>query len=124
MRLRRLEILQWTGLLAGALVWTAQHVIGYGVTVAVCGPGNAQFGISNDVWQASLMAAAAVVILGAQAAALTVLLATRSSSYEAEPPPGRIRFFAIAAIVANTIFLMIVLLDGFAAIFNVECRQS
>ncbi|HEY5662062.1 MAG TPA: hypothetical protein VIR59_14860 [Gaiellaceae bacterium] len=121
---RRLEILQWTGLLAGGLVWAAQHVVGYGITEAACGAGSPQFGISNDVWQASLMAAAAVVILAAQAAAVTVLLATRSSSYETEPPPGRIRFFAIAAIVANTIFLMIVLLDGFASIFNVECRQS
>jgi hypothetical protein len=124
MRRKRLEILQWTGLLAGALVWTAQHVIGYGVTEAVCGPGNAQFGISNDVWQASLMAVAAVVILGAEAAALTVFVETRSLSYESEPAPGRIRFFAIAAMVANVIFLLIVLLDGFAAIFSVECRGS
>jgi hypothetical protein len=124
MRRRRLEILQWTGLLAGGLVWAAQHVIGYGVTEAVCGPGNAQFGITNDVWQASLMAAAVIVILGAEAAALTVFVATRSSSYESEPPPGRIRFFAIAAMAANAIFLLIVLLDGFAAIFSVECRGS
>lgn len=121
---RRLEILQWVGLLAGGLVWTAQHVVGYGVTEAACGVGSAQFGISHDVWQASLMAVAVVVILGAEAAALAVFLATRSSSYEAEPPQGRIRFFAIAAMTANAIFLMIVLLDGFAAIFNVECRQS
>lgn len=124
MRLRRLEILQWAGLLVGGLVWAAQHVVGYGVTEAVCGPGQTRFGISNDVWQASLMAAAAVVILGAQAAAVAVLFATRPSSYESEPPPGRIRFFAIAATVANAIFLMIVLLDGFASIFSVECRGS
>ena len=124
MRRRRLEILQWTGLLAGALVWAAQHVVGYGVTEAVCGPGNPQFDINNDVWQASLMAAAVIVILAAEAAAVTVFVATSSSSYESEPPPGRIRFFAIAAMAANAIFLMIVLLDGFAAIFSVECRGS
>jgi hypothetical protein len=99
-------------------------VIGYGVTEAVCGPGNAQFNINNDVWQASLMAAAVIVILGAEAAALTVFVATRSLSYESAPAPGRIRFFAIAAMAANAIFLMIVLLDGFAAIFSVECRGS
>ena len=49
---------------------------------------------------------------------------TRSLSYESEPAPGRIRFFAIAAMVANVIFLLIVLLDGFASIFSVECRGS
>jgi hypothetical protein len=124
MRLRRLEILQWTGLLAGGLVWAAQHVIGYGVTEAACGVGAPHFGITNDVWQASLMAAAVVLILGAEAAAVAVFLATRTASYESAPAIGRIRFFAIAAMVANVIFLLIVLLDGFAAIFSVECRQS
>ena len=124
MTLRRLEILQWTGLLAGGLVWAAQHVIGYGVTEAACGAGAARYGISNDVWQASLMAAALVLILGAEAAALAVFFATRPTSYESEPPPGRIRFFAIAAMAANALFLLIVLLDGFAAIFSVECRGS
>jgi hypothetical protein len=124
MRLRRLEVLQWLGLLLGALVWAAQHVVGYGVTEAQCSPGGAHFGISNDVWQASLMAAALLVILGAEAAALTVFFATRPTSYEAEPPPSRIRFFAIAAIVANAIFFMIVLLNGLGSIISVDCRQS
>lgn len=124
MRRRRLELLQWIGLLAGGLVWAAQHVIGYGVTEAACGVGAARYGISNDVWQASLMAVAAVVILGAEAAAVSVFFATRPSSYESAPLPGRIRFFAIAAMAANAIFLFIVLLDGFAAIFSVECRGS
>jgi hypothetical protein len=124
MRLRRLEILQWSGLLAGALVWAAQHVVGYGVTEAQCSPGGADFGISNDAWQASLMAVAALVILGAEAAALAVFFATRPTSYEGEPPPGRIRLFAIAAMVANAIFLVIVLLNGVGSIVSLDCRQS
>jgi hypothetical protein len=124
MSLRRLELLQWGGLLAGGLVWAAQHVVGYGITEAVCDPGGRPWGISHDVWQASLMAAAAVLILGAEAASVGVLLATRSSSYEDAPAQGRIRFFAIAAMAANAIFLMIVLLDGVAAIVNVECRKG
>jgi hypothetical protein len=124
MSLRRLEILQWLGLLAGALAWAAQHVVGYGVTEAQCSPGGMHFGISNDRWQVSLMAAAAVVILGAEAAAVAVVRATRPTSYEGGPPPGRIRFFAIAAMVANAIFLMIVLLNGVASILSVECRGS
>ena len=121
---RTLAILQWIGLLVGAGVWVGQHVVGFGVTQAACGAGGAHWGITNNVWQASLMGASVLAILGAEAAAVTVFVATRESSYEAEPPLSRIRFFAIAAMVANVIFLMIVLLDGVASISNVACRQA
>ena len=124
MSLRKLEILQWFGLLGGALVWTAQHVVGYGITEAECGAGGLHWAIQNDVWQGALMASAAAFVVAAELAAITVIVATRRSSYESPPPPGRVRFFAIAAAVANVIFLMIILLDGFAAILNVTCRQG
>jgi hypothetical protein len=124
MSLRKLEILQWFGLLAGALVWAAQHVIGYGITEAECGVGGLHWGVQNDVWQGALMAVSAALVVAAELAAITVIVATSSSSYESPPAPGRVRFFAIAAAVANVIFLMIILLDGFAAILNVTCRQG
>ena len=124
MSLRRLEILQWVGLLAGALVWTGQHVVGYGITEAECSRGGLHWGISNDVWQAALLAAAVVLVLGAELAAVTVVYATRSSSYENPPARGRIRFLAIAAVAANLIFLTIIILDGLAAIFDIACRQG
>jgi hypothetical protein len=124
MSLRKLEILQWFGLLGGALVWTAQHVVGYGITEAECGAGGLHWGIQNDVWQGALMAAAAAFVVAAELAAITVIAATRRASYESPPVPGRVRFFAIAAAAANVIFLMIILLDGFAAILNVTCRQG
>jgi len=122
--LRKLEILQWVGLLGGALVWAAQHVLGYGITEAECGAGGLHWGIQNDLWQGALMAAAAGCVVVAELAAITVIVATRRSSYESPPAPGRVRFFAIAAAAANVIFLMIILLDGFAAILNVTCRQG
>jgi hypothetical protein len=124
MSLRRLEILQWTGLLGGALIWAAQHVLGYGITEAECNGAGLGWGIHNTVWQGALFAAAAACVIAAEAAAVAVIVATRSGSYESPPAPGRIRFFAIAAAAANVIFLMIILLDGFAAIFNVTCRQG
>jgi hypothetical protein len=124
MTLRRLGILQWVGLLAGALIWAGQHVVGYGITEAECSAGGMRWGIGNDVWQAALMGASALAIVAAEAAAIAVVLRTRATSYESEPPPSRIRFFAIAAAAANVMFLMIVLLDGFASIFNVACRQG
>ena len=122
MTLRRLAVLQWLGLVLGAVVWFAQHVAGYGVTEASCD--SAGFSIDNDLWQTIVTVAAAALVLAAEAAAVAVLLRTRDTSYEAEPPESRIRFFAIAAAAANAIFLMIVLLDGLASIFNVTCRQA
>ena len=124
MSLRRLEILQWVGLLAGALVWTGQHVVGYGITEAECSRGGMHWGITNDVWQGVLLGAAALLVLAAEAAAVAVVYRTRESSYESPPASGRIRFFAIAAVAANLIFLTIMLLDGLAAIFNIACRQG
>jgi hypothetical protein len=125
MTVRRLEILQWLGLLLGGAVFAAQLVVGFGITQAECGSfAGGRFGITNDVWQGTLMAVSAALVLAAEAAAIAVFVGTRKTSYEGPPPPGRIRFLAIAAMAANVIFLMIVLLNGFAAIFAVTCRQA
>jgi hypothetical protein len=121
---RRLGTLQWVGLLAGAAIWAAQHIVGFGVTQAECGVGGRHWGISNDAWQGGLMGVAVACVLAAEAAALTVLRSTRETTYESEPPLSRIRFFAIAAVAANAIFVMIILLDGAASIFHVPCRQG
>jgi hypothetical protein len=122
--LRSLAVLQWFGLLAGAGAWAGQLVVGFGVTQAECGAAGSRFGIGNDVWQAALLGAGVLAILVAEAAAVTVFLRTRGTSYEEEPPVGRMRFFAIAAMAANLIFLMIVVLSGTASIANVTCRQA
>ncbi|MBV8079157.1 MAG: hypothetical protein JO186_02135 [Actinobacteria bacterium] len=124
MNRRRLEILQWAGLFAGGLVWATQHVLGFGITQAECSVGGQRWGISNDTWEGALMGAAALCVVGAWAASLMVLRATRATSYEDEPPLSRIRFFAIAAVTANALFLGMVLLDGFASIFDVTCNQA
>jgi hypothetical protein len=125
MSLRTLAALQWVGLLAGALVWASQFVIGFGVTQAVCGAGGSRWGIENDTWQAALMGTSALLVAAAGAAAVLVVLRTSDASYDQDGPPvGRIRFFAIAAVAANADFLMIVLLSGFGSIFNVACRQA
>ena len=119
MSLRTLAILSWVGLFAGALVWAGQHVVGFGIGHAKCG--GSGFGINVDAWQAALMIAAVLAIAAAEAAAIAAYVGTNYTSYEADPPASRIRFFAIAAIPANLIFLMIVLLDGVASIFARGC---
>ena len=124
MTLRRLGILQWLGLLLGALVWASQHVLGFGITQAECGAGGSHWGIANDVWEGALLGASACAILAAEAAAITVFLRTRDTSYDGPPPAGRLRFFAICAMPVNAVVLMIVLLDGIGSIVLEVCRGS
>jgi hypothetical protein len=122
--LRRLAALQWLGLLFGAGTWALGFIAGYGLTQAECGAAGARWGIANDLWQAIVMSVTVTCVLVAEAAAVTVVRRTRMVSYDADPPLARIRFLAIAAIVANAIFLMIALLAGVSALTNVVCRQA
>jgi hypothetical protein len=122
--LRRLAALQWIALLAGAGMWAAGFVAGWGITEAECRAGGARWGIENDPWQAVVMTLAALSAIAAGSAGIVVTLRTRGVSYSADPPLARIRFFAIAALVANLLFLMIVLLSGLSAIVNTVCRQA
>jgi hypothetical protein len=122
--LRRLAVMQWLGLVLGAVVWFTQHILGYGLTEAACDNAGQRWGISNDLWQALLMGVAASLVVAAEIAAFEVFRRTDDTTYEAEPPESRLRFFAIAALPANAIFLVIILLDGFAAIFTPACRGS
>lgn len=131
MSLRTLGMLQWVGLLLGGGVWFAQHVVGTGITQADCGAGGAGSGISNDLWQATLTACAAGLVVLAAGAAITVFARTRDAGFGDEPAEeagdvrrARLHFFAAASIAANTIFLMIILLDGVASLYQLGCRQS
>jgi hypothetical protein len=124
MTLRRLEILQWTGLLGGALAFTCAHVLGFGITEAQCNAGGLRWGISNDAWELAALGVAAAFVVLSELAATVVVVRTRDESYEDPPAPGRIRFLAIAAAVANLIFLTIIVLDALGAVVNVACRQG
>jgi hypothetical protein len=122
--MRRLEILQWSGLLVGALVWAAAHVIGFGTTEASCNGAAPTFGIDFHLWEGLINGLAAVVALTAALAAATVLVQTRDVSYEDDPPIGRIRFFAIAALLANVLFIMMVLLYLVGSLGSTPCTQA
>ena len=122
--MRRLEILQWAGLLGGALLWGLGHVVGYGVTEARCSSGGAGWGIHLDLWEGLINGLAWGLALAAALASLSVILATRESSYESPPPVGRLRFFAIAALVANVIFMTALVFYVLGTVFNVACRQG
>ena len=121
---RRIEALQWFGLLGGALAWTVQFVMGFGVGEASCAAGSARWGINGKAWQIGLMAGAGVVALTALASALLVLRATRDTEYDGTPPGGRRRFFGHAGALADVLFLAIIVNTGLVALHHFPCVQS
>ncbi len=122
--MRRLEVLQWLGLFVGGLLWASAHVVGFGISEARCSAGGSGWGIHFDLWEVVVTAVAGVLVLSAALAAGAVLAGTRGSSYEVGPPEGRIRFFAIAALAANVIFLVMIVLYAVGTTVNIPCRQA
>lgn len=121
----RLELLQWFALLGGALAWTANEVFGYGLTEAACGPSGAHWGgIAMNPWQILMTALIGATIVAAEAAALAVFLSLRDVDKDAPGPLGRLRFFAMAAILGNVLFLGATLMQGIGAIVHAPCGQS
>jgi hypothetical protein len=131
--LRQLSVLQWVGVVVAPLAWTGQHVVGYGVGQARCEVG-ANWGIAYNTWQLALLVAAGLLVVISEAAAVTVFLATRETNYGDGPagngrwggavPYSRLHFFATAAMVANVLFLTVILLDGLGSVFSTLCAQS
>jgi hypothetical protein len=113
------ETLQWIGLLAAPLAWTVQLVAGFGVTVAACGAGGRD--VPLVAWQLALTAVAAAIAVAGQAAAL---LAWRATRRDGSTPAGRIHFFADAALLSNTLFIVMILLGGITAAHLAPCRQA
>ena len=134
MSTRRLSVLQWIGVVVAPLAWTGQHVVGYGVGEARCSVAGMTWGIGYDVWQLAIMVCAGLLILVSEAAAVTVFRATRETNY-GDGPPGegrwggavpysRLHFFATAAMVANVLFFMVILMSGLGSVFSTLCAQS
>jgi hypothetical protein len=132
--LRRLSVVQWIGVVVAPLAWTGQHVVGYGVGEARCNVAGVHWGIGYDTWQLAILAAAGLLVLVSEAAAVAVFLATREANYGDGPPEDgrwggavpytRLHFFATAAMVANVLFLTVILMDGLAAVLDTVCVQS
>jgi len=131
--LRQLSVVQWVGVVVAPLAWTGQHIVGYGVGQARCEVGVA-WNIGFDAWQIAIVVVASLLILVSEAAAIAVFLATREVNYGDGPPEegrwagvvplSRLHFFATAAMLANVLFLAIVLMDGLASVFDSLCVQS
>ena len=118
------EFLQWFGLFGAALTWTVQLVVGFGVTIARCGPANAVLGVDVKAWELALMGTGIALALLAEAAALSILWQTCNIDYGGPPPEGRRHFFALAASIGNVLFLVVIVLSGTGAVFHQPCTQS
>jgi ABC-type uncharacterized transport system permease subunit len=124
MSLRRLSVLQWFGTLGAAAAVAGQFLAGVGVSAAVCNPGSALWGVRYRPAELALGLAGVAIVLVAETAALLVFRETRGTEEQDPPPEGRLHFFATAALAANFIFLMIIVLTTVVTIANTACRQS
>ena len=122
MRSVRPELLQWYGLFGAALAWTAQLVLGFGVSYADCNTVGRQWGIDVVTWEIALMVVGGLVAVVAEVAAVSVFLSTRELEYDDPPPGGRRHFFSFAAMLGNLLFINAILISGIAAIANSTCR--
>jgi hypothetical protein len=120
----RLELLQWVGLFGAAIGWTAQHITGFGVTVAKCGAGGSAWHLNRTTWEATLLGVGLLLIVIAEAAAIMVLVRTWGVAEDGAPPLGRQHFFAIAAATGNVLFFVMVLLSGIGTLATTPCVQS
>lgn len=118
------EFLQWFGFGGAAMFWTAQHVIGFGATIARCGAGGARFGIDLRTWELATFACALAFVVSAEAAAAVTVARTWGVAHDGPPPEGRRHFFALGALVGNLLFLVIILLSGLSSITFEPCRQG
>jgi hypothetical protein len=124
MTLRRLELLQWFGLLAAPLAWTVQLVFGFGVADASCARAGRDRVIDVEAWEIALTAAAATVAVCAELSALTLYRELRDVEDDAPGPRGRLHFFSVAALIGNVLFLALIALTAVGVLTHLECRQA
>ncbi len=122
--MRRLELLQWFGLLAAPLAWAAQLVAGIAVAGAYCAPAGSRWGISVEAWQIAIAAAAGTVAVCAQLSAVTLYRELRDVHDDAPGPRGRLHFFSVASLVGNVLFITLITLTVVGAVSHAGCRQS
>ena len=116
-----IELRVWLGVAGAPAAWTVQHVLGYGVSEAACGPAGAQWGVPLVTWSAIAMGVALLIVLAGLLAAVSVFRATDG---EAPPPEGRRHFLAVVGLTISPLFACVILMSGIGSIVLDTCRQS
>jgi hypothetical protein len=115
-----MSLLSWFGLGAAPFAWATQHVAGYALGEARCGPAGA--GLHFNAW-----AIVVTAVFGTIAAAgiVAAIVAWRGTSADVEDPPeGRIHFVSVMGMAFSPLFLVIILMSGLGAVFLPDCVQS
>ena len=120
----RLETMQWFALFAGPLAWAVQHVLGYAFTAAQCNPAGSTWVDHMHAEQGAALGLTVSVVAAGEVCAFLAYRATSGVGIEDDPPPGRIRFLATAALVIGPLFLTLSLLSGIGPLVHPECVQS
>jgi hypothetical protein len=120
----RPELVQWYGLFGAALAWSAQLVVGFGVSSADCTAASRRWGLDVVAWIVVLTVVGLVLAGLAELAAIQTLLAARRVEYDSAPPQGRRHFFAYAAAIGNVLFIAAIVLNAVGALSNSTCRPA
>jgi hypothetical protein len=114
--------LLWGGVLGGALAWSGQLVVGYGLEEIACSSGtsgNDILGISVPTLIYALSAAAAVATLAAMGVCILAVRSARGSSNHRDE---RIVFMGVTGLAANLLFLAIIGFVAIAPVYVGSCR--
>jgi hypothetical protein len=121
-RMPRLALaLQWYALLGAPLAWTAQLVLGFGLTVAACDPAGRAWDISIDTWEALIFGLALAVAGGGWASAATLHRAVVRG--EIDDPNGRLTFLTTIGLAIGAIFIALILYTGTGVLWTEGCRR-
>lgn len=121
---RSVSLLLWFGLLVPPGVWVAQFTVGFGSVLSSCRRAGSTWGIPVDTWSIIATVAAGALALLGWAAAFSVWRSTRNVDDTDAPPPGRVHFLAVCALVTTPLFFMIIILNGIGVAALPDCRQS
>lgn len=113
--------LQVYALFGAPLAWTAQLVVGYGLTEAACGPAGRAWDIPIDTWEGVVLALALVVAAGGWAAA--AMLHRAVTHGQLDDPNGRVTFLAMIGLVVGAIFVALIVYTGTGVLTLEECRR-
>ena len=116
--MRRLNLLLLFGLLAAPLAWTAQLVVGYGIGDARCSVAGMRWGLDSQAGEAALFAATAVLALAGLG------LSWRLERTAGRDERGRVAFMAGGGVLVSTVFFVLILLGGIAALSIEHCRPA
>jgi hypothetical protein len=121
-RMPRLTVgLQVYSLFGAPLAWTAQLVIGYGLTEAACGPAGRAWDIPVDAWEAVILACVLATAAGAWATA--AVLHRGVTRGDIDDPRGRVKFLTTIGLIVGAIFVALILYTGTAVLSLQECRR-